>query len=297
MKFGTLVFTLLCGAAVAAAQNPYLAPVGVSERDGRIVVDEPRSPVAVDLQVEHEQILCGPYARYAQKLLGVRAPLTDKNNYRIAGASIALAAGDDFLYAGDVPAADTRMLNHAGSAEAFGKVQIDKTDLLVAPQESAAMEAAKTIFSLRKHRLELITGEAGENVFGEGLRAALEEIDRLEQSYLELFLGKQITTLSTVRFVVRLQPDRTLYTVCRLDPAEGVAAESATTGTAVQLKITPSGDTACELELSAKEKGPSIPFRAADPSLCVVTCGDRTLGRATLPLFEFGRTVQLPQPR
>ena len=47
------------------------------------------------------------------------------------------------------------------------------------------------IFSLRRHRLDLVTGEAGENVFGGGLKAALDEISRLEQEYLALFLGKQ----------------------------------------------------------------------------------------------------------
>lgn len=54
-----------------------------------------------------------------------------------------------------------------------------------------AQDAANAIFSLRRHRIDLVTGEAGENVFGAGLKAALEEIDRLEQEYLSLFLGKQ----------------------------------------------------------------------------------------------------------
>jgi hypothetical protein len=35
--------------------------------------------------------------------------------------------------------------------------------------EEQAAATAEMIFSLRKHRLDLITGEAGENVFGGGL--------------------------------------------------------------------------------------------------------------------------------
>ena len=65
------------------------------------------------------------------------------------------------------------------------RLQADKNDMAVLALEDAAREAANTIFSLRRHRIELITGEAGENVFGEGLKAALAEIERLEQSYLE----------------------------------------------------------------------------------------------------------------
>ena len=81
--------------------------------------------------------------------------------------------------------------------------------------EDAAREAANTIFSLRRHRIELITGEAGENVFGEGLKAALAEIERLEQSYLELFLGKRVVTTETRRYVVYPQSDKKQY-ICLL---------------------------------------------------------------------------------
>ena len=85
--------------------------------------------------------------------------------------------------------------------------------------EDAAREAANTIFSLRRHRIELITGEAGENVFGEGLKAALAEIERLEQSYLELFLGKRVVTTETRRYVVYPQSDKKQYIVCRFSAA------------------------------------------------------------------------------
>ena len=153
----------------------------------------PRSVLAVDLSVECSTVLCGPYARYAQKYLGVRAPLTDKTTWSIAGARIALAGDDAFGAA--APAADaSRVVSHAASDEAFAALQPDKTSATVYSLEDAARMAAEQIFSLRRHRLELITGEAGENVFGEGLNAALAEIERLEQSYLELFLGKQIVS-------------------------------------------------------------------------------------------------------
>ncbi|HAY31196.1 DUF4831 family protein, partial [Alistipes sp.] len=72
---------------------------------------------------------------------------------------------------------------------AFLKVPIDKQSTVEKSAESMAADAANMIFSLRRHRLDLVTGEAGENVFGGGLKAALDEISRLEQEYLALFLG------------------------------------------------------------------------------------------------------------
>ena len=269
MKFRLLTLALLCCGAAATAQNPYIALEGAAESAAGIAVSMPRSVLAVDLSVECSTVLCGPYARYAQKYLGVRAPLTDKTTWSIAGARIALA---------------------------FAALQPDKTSATVYSLEDAARMAAEQIFSLRRHRLELITGEAGENVFGEGLNAALAEIERLEQSYLELFLGKQIVSTRTQRYLVYPSADRKQYVFCRFSPAAGLLPESDLSGDMVVLQIEPSGDTECPIEAGPKEQG-TVKCRMADPSTCTVIASGREYARAVVPLFEFGRTVQVALPR
>ena len=185
MKFRLLAFALLLSGGVSA-QNPYISLQGANETAGGLTVAQPRTILAVDVTVEHDVTLSGPYARYAQKYLGVRAPLTDKTVWSV------LLDGDTYLNAAAPAPASTRVLSHTASENKFARLQPDKTDMTTPALEDAARTAAAQIFSLRRHRIELVTGEAGENVFGEGLKAALEEIDRLEQSYLELFLGKRI---------------------------------------------------------------------------------------------------------
>ena len=66
-------------------------------------------------------------------------------------------------------------------------------DTVITPGGEPAAQAAQSIFTIRKKRMDLITGDAGENVFGAGLKDALEALDAREQAYLELFLGKKIT--------------------------------------------------------------------------------------------------------
>ena len=89
MKLRLLALALLvCGGA--AAQNPYIALQGADETSGGIVVSQPRTVLAVDVTAERDVTLSGPYARYAQKFLGVRAPLTDKISWAVTGASVAL---------------------------------------------------------------------------------------------------------------------------------------------------------------------------------------------------------------
>lgn len=187
-------------------------------------------------------------------------------------------------------------MSHATSEDEFSRLQADKNDMAVLALEDAAREAANTIFSLRRHRIELITGEAGENVFGEGLKAALAEIERLEQSYLELFLGKRVVTTETRRYVVYPQSDKKQYIVCRFSAAAGLLPESDLSGDMVLLQIEPSGNTATAVEASAKESN-TVTCRVADPSVCTVIAGGREYARAVLPLFEFGRTINVALPR
>ena len=282
MKFRLLAFALLLSGGVSA-QNPYISLQGANETAGGLTVAQPRTILAVDLTVEHDVTLSGPYARYAQKYLGVRAPLTDKTVWSVTGAQIALLDGDTYL-------------NAAAPAPASTRLQPDKTDMTTPALEDAARTAAAQIFSLRRHRIELVTGEAGENVFGEGLKAALEEIDRLEQSYLELFLGKRIVSTETRRYVVCPQADKKQYIVCRFSPAAGLLPDTDLSGDIVLLQIEPSGVAKSDLEAGPKETQ-VVACRVADPSTCIVVSGGREYARAVLPVFEFGRTINVALPR
>lgn len=70
--------------------------------------------------------------------------------------------------------------------------------------------------------MELITSEAGEHVFGAGLQAALAELDRQEQAYTELFLGKRVTTTSVERITVVPDAGKQKYILCRFSPDRGL---------------------------------------------------------------------------
>lgn len=296
MKCKLLALTLLL-AGSAVAQNPYIALEGATETVEGIRISQPRTILAVDMTVECDRTLAGPYARYAQKFLGVRPALADKTTWSISSSRISLLDGATCLNATAPAAAATRVQNYADSADEFARLQPDKLEMTTSSLEDAARTAAERIFSLRRHRLELITGEAGENVFGEGLKAALEEIDRQEQSYLELFLGKHVTTTSTRRYVVYPQTDKNQYIVCRFSPASGLLPENDLSGDIVLLQIEPSGaEPGAGLEAGPKEQN-VVRCRVADPSTCTVLSGGQEYARSVLPVFEFGRTINVALPR
>ncbi len=284
---------LACGAATAQ-NTPYKAVVGTYvDASGALAVSDPSTSVAVDLIVEKEQTVVGPYARYAQKFLNMRGSLVDKTVYSLKGVKLAVTGGEDVI-ADAVPAAEVTETSYMGSASEFAKVLPDRMSATAVSEEEAAANAAQAIFSIRKHRMDLITGEAGENVFGAGLKDALAALDAAEQEYLELFFGKRVVTTSVERVVIPMIEGVQSYAVARISSSAGVVAADAKDGDSVTLEVAPSGRARLSSIVEADPKSKTaVKVRVADPSTCTVKVGDKVLTSAVLPLFEMGRTAYI----
>lgn len=284
---------LACGAATAQ-NTPYKAVVGTYvDASGALAVSDPSTSVAVDLIVEKEQTVVGPYARYAQKFLNMRGSLVDKTVYSLKGVKLAVTGGEDVI-ADAVPAAEVTETSYMGSVSEFAKVLPDRMSATAVSEEEAAANAAQAIFSIRKHRMDLITGEAGENVFGAGLKDALAALDAAEQEYLELFFGKRVVTTSVERVVIPMIEGVQSYAVARISSSAGVIAADAKDGDAVTLEVAPSGRARLSSIVEADPKSKTaVKVRVADPSTCTVKVGDKVLTSAVLPLFEMGRTAYI----
>ena len=284
---------LACGAATAQ-NTPYKAVVGTYvDASGALAVSDPSTSVAVDLIVEKEQTVVGLYARYAQKFLNMRGSLVDKTVYSLKGVKLAVTGGEDVI-ADAVPAAEVTETSYMGSASEFAKVLPDRMSATAVSEEEAAANAAQAIFSIRKHRMDLITGEAGENVFGAGLKDALAALDAAEQEYLELFFGKRVVTTSVERVVIPMVEGVQSYAVARISSSAGVVAADAKDGDAVTLEVAPSGRARLSSTAEADHKSKTaVKVRVADASTCTVKVGDKVLTSAVLPLFEMGRTAYI----
>ncbi len=283
----------------ASAQNTiYKAVVGTyTDASGAVVVSDPSTIVAVDLIIEKEQTIVGPYARYAQKYLDVRGSLVEKTIYTVKDARLSVLDGDEAFRSGETTPDAIATVSYMGSETEFPKVLPDRLTATAQSAEDAAAAAAQAIFSIRKHRMELITGEAGENVFGGGLKDALEALDAKEQEYLELFLGKKVVTTSTERIIIPMVAEQQNYHVARVSISAGILPATSTDGEAVTLILTPSGSAKLgslpEADLRDKT---AVRVRIADNTNCVVAVGDKPVASVVLPIFELGRTVSVAAP-
>lgn len=277
------VFALLLAATISdvSAQQIVKKRVGAYIEDGNVVVAEASTTLAVELTVECESLSVGVYARYAQKYFGVRASLVDRREYRILAADVAVAE----------QSATSSAAVTSPSIEPQYIVPINRLSLSEKQPDEAAREAAEQVYALRQARIDLVTGEFGDGVYGAGLQAALDKIDELEQAYLELFYGKRNTTVEVVRFDIAVEADKTNYVVARFNAEEGVVAADNLAGEIVILNIQPA-----EMTYPASNEKGRAEYRYANNARVALSVGQTKCAERLLPIYEFGATVKYIVP-
>lgn len=223
MKRLFAILVVVSFATMAVAQN--ITKAGLYLKNGVAVVTE-AEPVVVNvtLRVATEHFTPGIYARYAQKYLGKRATLSEYSSIELLDGKLALGAAEKQ----PVAVAQEPYVLPLPSNRVSAKVETN---------EEQAASTAEMIFSLRKHRLDLITGEAGENVFGAGLKAALDEIARIEKECLDMFYGAKSVTEKVYTFDITITPDKNEYMVCRFSDDMGIVAVDDLSGKPIVVKV------------------------------------------------------------
>lgn len=123
-----------------------------------------------------------------------------------------------------------------------------------------------------------------------------QELDRQEQAYTELFLGKRVTTTSVERITVVPDARQAEIHPLPLFARSGAAAGNDLTGDVVLLQLDKESDGSFTLTPASPKAARTATYRVAADVVCTVYCGTEELTRATLPLFEFGRDVELALP-
>jgi hypothetical protein len=86
----------------------------------------------------------------------------------------------------------------------FARVPRKETEVVKKNKQEKAREAANFIFMIREKRFELVSGMGDYYPEGEALKAAVDEMNRLEDNYLSLFTGKHKS--DTLEFTIQWTP-------------------------------------------------------------------------------------------
>ncbi|MDR1886727.1 MAG: DUF4831 family protein [Prevotellaceae bacterium] len=173
----------------------------------------------------------------------------------------------------------------------FQQSIIEKKD----PQ-SRAEEAAKFLFALRQRRFELVTGDVDHAFSGSSLKDALDVIDRLEEEYLSLFLGKHFVESRTYKFYI--SPEKALdsrtYPVFHFSKSEGVLSDATRTTAPFTLNIIPSGKVNYAEGVKTKAKIASIYYRIPETVTARLMQGSKEVCSGRMPVYQMGKELVLP---
>ncbi len=284
--FSTIVL-LLC-VTVAFSQEFKSARMGIIDNNGSYELSIPSSTIDIEVLVEMESITPGVYARYSQKYLALRTPLIAKTSCKIVDASISLSepgvTNTNKLKAIDAPIATSEALT------------IDQLSSSVLPAEEAAKEAAKAIFTIRRQRRDLVSGDAGENYFGAGLATAIATLDAIEAEYLKLFTGEKTITQTVKHFTLTPKEGSDRYIIARFNSDTGLLPASDLSGAPIYLhaQVAQSLDTS-SIEANEKTKD-FIWFRIAVPTICTLFNDSQEITSTTLSLYEYGKSIKVATP-
>lgn len=197
---------------------------------------EPGDKVVIKISVDavQEKFFVGPYAKYAQKYLGVEARQTSSASTWIESVRMEpVLSGQD----------DEFVFN-------FGSRMPEKADFTAAPLlkaavgqkniETAASAAADQLMNIRQKRYQILTGDTDMSLSGESLKLTLEEFSREEDELLKLFLGYTVSKPVKGEFI--LTPSKadesSLYVAFRISE-NGLLPANHLEGRMVTLEVTP----------------------------------------------------------
>ena len=178
----------------------------------------------------------------------------------------------------------------------YEKVPVSQEQVVEKSPDRKAADAADAIFALREKRQQIITGDTDATFSGEALKAAVDEITRLEQQYLTLFYGISEISKTAAAFDVTPDPDEKsqTYTAFRLSDSNGLLPASEHEGKAYTLEFKVEPLSAPESTVDRSKETAVIHYRIPAITRCRLMQGAELLTESRIPVYQLGETSTFP---
>jgi hypothetical protein len=191
---------------------------------------------------------------------------------------------------------------------AFRRVKIDSSFIRipyivekkkVLSLDQLAERAAKRLMELRDGKVLILTGEA--NVFPQN-DASINEINRMEKEYTELFAGKYITDINifTYQFIPVKELSGKSFAIFRFSEVTGPEETGSSSGIPVLAEVVPEQKTK---DIVIIEKGTQkssdalydkLFYRIPDVANIIISMNGKTLYSSRKLVYQLGEIMQLP---
>ena len=164
--------------------------------------------------------------------------------------------------------------------------------------EQRAAETAELIFSLRKKKIAILTGDTDANYEGGAMGAAIEELNKLDDQYNALFFGTISKRNQTLSFIVTPKASNSSqrYTICKISDNEGILPAGSSDGRDLVLQFDTSsakiynGPTEENLVMS---KG-KIVYRLPLSLNATILESNKVLAQTRVVVYQFGKMIYFP---
>jgi hypothetical protein len=183
----------------------------------------------------------------------------------------------------------------------FTRVPIKKTMVVEKNIEEKAKEAAEFIFNLRERRLEFLTTDVDQPFSGDAINEILNEIQRLEDKYLSLFIGKTYTSYSTQTFsYVPTNSEGESTILFRFSEIKGILPQTDLSGRPILLEVevpnTSLLDSAYKSLNTRIQKDELTRFYYRVPAYTNISVvdGSEVLAKRRVAIYQYGPIFSLP---
>lgn len=214
------------------------------------------------------------------------ASAVNNNDFNTSGAVSNLANKSTTLY------------KSVRTASGLERVPVQQTQVVQKSLEVKASETASMIFKLRSTRVDIITGNTDATYSGEAMAAALNEITRLEEEYLSLFIGKSSYDEQVAVFDVIPSADNSnqMYIAFRLSNTQGLLPANNVGGKPFVLELSEVNEKIAPTPLATAaeiSKG-RVAYRKPVTVMAKLMDGQETILQSRVPIYQFGKILTFP---
>lgn len=160
--------------------------------------------------------------------------------------------------------------------------------------EDKAAEAAEMILTLRRDRLNIVSGNTDASYSGEAMGTAIRELDRMEAEYLKLFRGYTISRTMKASFDIIPDPTAALHRYLAFRLTDSGPVPDGVKGTPYYLELEPE-EMVFRADNEKKAKGKDSGIRYRLPVICKVkfTRDGVRLAEIREPVYQLGKEASI----
>lgn len=181
----------------------------------------------------------------------------------------------------------------------FVRVPVQKKELIEASEEDKAKEAAHHILRLRKRMFKLLTGAYDTMPDSDMAKVIIEEMNKEEEEYLSLFIGKSFVIKRKVIFSYIPSSERAgkQEVLAFFDPSKGLTGTKSAGSKAITMDFNTMENLYFQDTLPQKNKPKGLAYRKPAQTKFRVYEGSSVIQQIQLPIAQLGRICYLPKKK